>query len=499
MNDLVSKAAALTMEAHRREAKHWTPHPYQERAMQFMLEDSQCGLLASPGTGKTSTTLAVLKILFKKKLAKRALILAPLRAVDEVWPIEVSDWQDFHELSVAVLHGSNKDKILRQLRPEHNVVLMNFEGLPWLYAKKERAKLLAADVLVIDESSKIKSPVSQRFRILRAHITEFKRRYILTGSPRPQSYLDLFAQIYVLDRGATLGSYITHYRNQFFFPTGFQGRTWELLPGADKKIDSAVAPMVLRIAAEDYLTLPGKPERFHYVALPPDVRTEYDSIEGNLLSTLFTTPLVNSASARSKCSQIANGSVYLDDLLVEGKLPTHKRPVKVVHTAKVDALVDLVEELQGEPILISIGYHHDVEAIRKALGKDIPCLNSDVTRTQAAQIIEDWNAGRLPVLLGHPQSCGHGLNLQKCQCRQVAFFNIPDDYDLYDQFYQRVCRQGNKAAFVMKHHFVARATVDVAKMANLRRKGSGQQAFLDAMRAYAEEKYGKLPSLTPRR
>ena len=498
MNDLVSKSAAATMAAHRRDAKLWTPHPYQERGIKFMLEDSQCGLLASPGIGKTSTTLAVLKILFKKKLARRALILAPLRAIHEVWPIEVSDWLDFHELSIAVLHGSSKDKTLRQLCPEHKIVLLNFEGLAWLYEKKERAKLLDADVLVVDESSKIRNSNTQRFRVLRKHIVDFKRRYILTGSPRPRSYMDLFGQIYVLDRGATLGSYVSHYRNQFFFPTGFQMREWELLPGADKKIDAAVAPLVLRIAADDYLKLPGSPERFHYVDLPPDVRVEYDSIESTMMGTLFTAPLVNSASARSKCSQIANGSVYLDTL-IQDDFVSKTRPVKVVHTAKIDALVDLVDELQGEPILVSIGYHHDVEAIRRALGKDVPCLNSDVSRGQASKIIEDWNAGRLPILLGHPASCGHGLNLQKCQCRQVAFFDITDDYDLYDQFYQRVRRQGNKADFVMKHHFITRATVDVAKMANLRRKGSGQQAFLDAMRAYAEEKYGKLPTLTPRR
>lgn len=491
MNDLVPKSLAADMERHRAEAKSWIPHSYQERGLKFMLEDAQCGLLADPGTGKTSITLAALKILARKNLMRRALVVAPLRAIYDVWPIEVSDWKDFHELGIAVLHGTSKEKVLRKLTSRHKIVLINFEGLAWLFDKKERIKALGADVLVIDESSKVKNTSSVRFRVLRRVLPLFRRRYILTGSPRPRSYMDLFGQIYVLDRGATLGAYITHYRNQYFFPTGYQMREWELLPGADKKIDEAVAPRVLRVDAEDYLQMPGKPDRTHWVELPSDAAKEYDAIERTSISTLFNAPMVNAAAARSRLCQMANGAVYLDHGPQDDKWPTTARPVKYLHTAKVDALVDLYEELQGEPLLVSIGFHHDVAAIRKALGADVPCLNSATTRAQGSAIIEAWNAGRLPLLLGHPASMGHGLNLQKCECRHVAYYDIPDDYDLYDQFFRRVWRQGNKATFVFRHHLVARGTVDMAKMANLRRKGSGQKAFLDAMREYAREKYGR--------
>ena len=489
MNHIVPRDLAAAMAEHATAAKDWSPWPYQELALKIMLCEAQCGLFLDPGMGKTSATLATIKVRVARRHVRRALIVAPLRAIYEVWPFEVSDWKDFHSLGIALLHGSPKwrEAALRALKPEHQVVLINFEGLAWLFEKKERLRLLDANMLIIDESSKVKNTNSVRFRALRPHLMKFLYRHILTGSPRPRNYEDLFGQIYILDRGAALGSYITHYRNQYFFPTGFEMREWALLPGKDKEINAKIAPMVLRLDAKDHLKLPATPERIHKITLPDAVRKEYDRIEESLMSELFDAPLQNSTSARSKLCQIANGSVYVDAAPLDGQ---RARAVKVVHTAKIEALTDLYEELQGEPLLVGIGYHHDVAAIRRAIGKDVPCLNSDTTKGQFASFIKDWNKGRLPLLLGHPASMGHALNMQKCDGRHVAFFDIPDNYDDYDQMFRRVWRQGNKAPFCMKHHLVVTATVDVAKMANLRRKGRGQRDFLDAMRAYAETKYG---------
>ena len=485
--DLVPKAMAVKMEEWAKCAKDWHPHFYQERAIKFMLENSQAGVLLSPGMGKTSTTLAVIRILLEKKLIKRVLVIAPLRACYDVWPAEVCDWKCFCKLHIALLHGPQKDRTLRALTPKQQICVINPEGVAWLTASKVRMKLLSADMLVVDESSLWKSSTTVRFRALRKYIHEFKRRYILTGSPRPRNYLDLHGQIFLLDRGTALGIYLTHYRNKFFFPTGFQMREWEILPGAAEKIDALVAPMVMRLDAKDYLKLPRELEQTHRIELPPAARLEYDKIESSLMSTLFTQPLTSSASARSKCCQIANGSVYVDSVKEE-QWAGKERPFKVVHTAKVEALVDLVNELQGSPLLVAIGYHHDVTAIQKALGKGVPCINGSTKRKQAADYIERWNKGLLPVLLGHTASVGHALNLQKFNAQNVAYFDIPDNFDYYDQFFLRVCRQGNKAAFVMKHHFVVQDTVDVVKMRNLKAKDTGQKKFLEAMKKYDEER-----------
>lgn len=487
--DLVPKSLAVKMEEWRSQAKPWHPHSYQERGLRFLLENMYAGLLLDPGMGKTSISLAAAKILLQKKMVRRVLVTAPLRACYDTWPAEVCDWTDFKAIRIALLHGADKEKTLRALTPDHKLCIINPEGVQWLTSDKQRMKLLDADMLITDESSLWKSSTTVRFRALRKYLRTFKRRYILTGSPRPRNYLDLHGQIYLMDLGYTLGEYLSHYRNNFFYPTGYQMREWELLPGKDKEIDALVAPMVLRLDAKDYLKLPKELERTHRIELPPKARVEYDSIETSLMSTLFTAPLVSSASARSKCCQIANGAVYTDPLPEEhwGK----KRPFKIIHTAKVDAVVDLVRELQGEPLLLGIGFQHDVEALRAVLGKDTPCINGATTRAQAAEYIDRWNRGLLPVMLGHPASMGHSLNLQKFNARHVGFFDIPDNYDLYHQFFLRVLRQGNKAGFVMKHHFVVASTVDVVKMRNLRNKATGQRTFLDAMKRYSEERRKK--------
>lgn len=488
--NLAPKGVLRKVEEHRKAARPWCPWKYQERALKAMLENAHFGLLLSPGMGKSSTTLAAIKILLHRKLIKRVLITAPLRAIYSVWPLELADWSDFHDLGFALLHGSDKGKVLRSLRPEHKICLINPEGFQWLTSSKQHMKLLDADMLVVDESSLWKSSQTQRFRCLRPHIGTFKRRYILTGSPRPKNYLDLHSQVFIMDRGAALGTYITHYRNRFFFPTGWELREWEIIPGKDKEINALIAPMVLRLDAEDYLKLPQvPPDIIHKVELPTAVRKQYDLVEEQLLNTLFDQPLTSSAGARSKCAQIANGAVYTD--APSENVWSSKRPVKVLHTEKVEALADLYHELQGSPLLVGVGFHHDVVAIRKALGFDVPCINGDTTKTQADDYIERWNKGKLDILLGHPASMGHALNLQGCNAQHVAFFDLPDSYDLFDQFFQRVRRQGNKATAVMRHLFVTTGTVDEAKVKNLKRKGSGQKAFLDAMREYAEQRRKK--------
>jgi len=490
MTDIVPASLALKMNGWKSNAEPWNPHAYQERALKFVLEFAQSGLLLDPGLGKTSISLASIKILLKKRLTKRVLIVAPLRAIYDVWPEQISSWEDFNDLNIALLHGPGKERALRTLTNQP-IALINPEGFQWLTDSKKRLNMLEADELIIDESSRWKDPTTVRFRCLRPLVEKgyFKRRHILTGSPRPRNYLDLFGQIFILDRGAALGSYISHYRNNFFFQTGYQMHEWQLVPGKDKEINKLVAPLVLRLDAADYLKLPKVLERDHRVELPVSVQKEYDSIEESLMSTLFTAPLTSSASARAKCMQIANGAVYLDARDSDDERYSGERPYKIVHTAKVDAVVDLYNELQGEPLLLCIGFHHDVDAIRKALGKNIPCINSKTTRGQASDYIEAWNKGQLPLMMIHPASAGHALNLQKFNARHVGFFFIPDDYDHFDQAFRRVWRQGNKAEFVMRHLFYTDDTVDVAKMRNLKRKGTEQKDFLDAMKEYAEKKY----------
>lgn len=484
--DLVPTSLAARMNNWRAEAKPWKPHDYQELALRLMLQNQFFGLLLDPGLGKTAVTLATLKLLFKRRISKRALVVAPLRVAYGVWPEEMCSWKDFQDIGVALIHGSNKDQVVRILEPQHKICLTNYESLPWLCGNPAIMKALNADTLVFDELSRMKDSGTVRFKALRPQLMKFQRRYGLTGSPVPNSYMDLFGEMFVLDRGAALGQYVTHYRNRYFYPTGYQMREWSLLPGSDKEINKAIAPLVLRLDAEDHLKLPKVlPDDVRRVDLPQAARKEYDRIEESLMSTLFATPLVSGVVARSKCAQLANGAVYIDPLPIDEEDFRRERRWKQVHEAKVEALVELVNELHGQQLLVAIDFHHDVACIRKELGKNIPCINGDTTKGQLSQYIDQWNSGKLPLLLVHPASGGHGLNMQKSHARHVCFFGLPDNYDHFDQLWRRVWRQGNEAPFMLRHFLVARDTVDEPKLRNLRAKGKTQQTFLDAMREYA--------------
>jgi hypothetical protein len=498
--DLVPRLLGEFMEKCKHAAKPWTPWPYQERALKFLLENPTSGLLLCPGMGKTSTLLAALKVLLKKKIVKRCLVVVQLTPLYEVWPAEAREWTDFHGIGVAMLHGDEKEYNLRNLTPDHQLCLCTPEGLSWLLGSKSNIEALRADMLVIDESSKFKNSQSVRFKKLRPLLSQFGRRHILTGSPRPRNYEDLFSQIFILDQGRRLGQYVTHFRNEYFYPTGFMGREWTPLPDAPERINAKVANVVLRMDGEDYLKLPTTaPPRMHRVTLPPKVLKEYEALELKMVNADFSPDkaarqAVTAASIRSKCCQIANGAVYVKELSGESEfigdvgLKLSKTVVRTIHSAKTDAVVELVEELQGEPLLLAIGFKHDVTALRAALRYDVPVIHGGTPHRQRLEWLTKWNRGELPVLLGHPASMGHGLNMQKCDCRHVGFFNIPDDYDHYDQFFKRVRRQGNKARFVMPHLFVARGTIDEAKLENLRKKGSGQRDFMSAMKEYARAK-----------
>jgi SNF2 family DNA or RNA helicase len=476
---LLEKLASL-----KRSAKPWKPWNYQKLGLRMMLEDPRSGLLLDPGMGKTSITLAEISIRLAEGQIKRALIIAPKRALYEVWPQEMAAWKDFHHMRFALVHGPNKDKVLRSLKPYHNILLINPESFLRLARDPQALKLLNAQELVIDESSFWKEGRSLRFKALRPLLEKFNYRHILTGSPRPKNYLDLWSQIYILDRGAALGQYVSHFRNEHFYRTGYGLYTWALLDDHDKVINERIAPMVLRLDARDHLKLPQTPSRVHKVTMPASAARVYADTEDKLMSTLFSQPLVNSAAARAKCCQIANGAVYVDDPEDDKR----DRKYKVIHTKKVEALLELYDELQGEPLLVGIGYYHDVTQINKVFGSKIPCLNGGTSTGDFSRIVADWNAGRLPLLLGHPASMGHALNMQACGGRHIAYFCLPDNYNNYDQMFRRVWRQGNKAPFCMRHHFITAGTVDEAKMANLKAKGNGQNAFLQAMKEYALKK-----------
>jgi superfamily II DNA or RNA helicase len=350
--------------------KQWVPHEYQKISVLWLIKIPEAVLWLDPGLGKSVITLAAFKALKKQGSVTKLLIVAPLRVAKIVWSKdgEVGKWSEFSTLKVSLIHGDKKARE-KAVEAEADIYVINYDGLAWLAESGLIKKLLKkkVDMLCFDEISKMKHSATRRFKSIKPHLGSFKRRIGLTGSPAANGLMDLFGQIYALDLGQRLGRYITHYRFTYFNPSGYGGYTWLPKAESEQAIKEKLSDLALSMRAEDYLELPPLIEENIWVDLPPKARKAYDDMEDELIMLLDSDEVTaaNAAVASGKCRQIASGGAYLD------KHDEEKRRSVKVHDAKTEALVDLVDELQGSPLLIAYEFHHDLERIREALG-DIP-------------------------------------------------------------------------------------------------------------------------------
>jgi SNF2 family DNA or RNA helicase len=305
---------------------------------------------------------------------------------------------------------------------------------------------------------------------MRDFVGKFRRRYILTGTPMPQSYIDLFSQIYLLDQGNSLGFYITHYRNKYFYNPPKKPFDWVPFPGATKKIAKRIAPLVLRMSSKEYLQLPKKTNDVRWMVLPPEAREQYDEMEEEFLTIveneIITAP--SAAAAGMKCRQMLNGAVYTD---------AKRNEWSTLHDLKIEALKDLVEELSGQPLLVFYEFKHDRQRIEQAL--KWPVLTG-ASPKKIKQTIDLFNRGLLPGMVAHPATGGHGLNLQEA-CSHVCWFGLTWNFEYYDQAIKRVWRQGNPASRVVIHHLCVRDSLDEEVLGVLKRKKKTMAKFMRAI------------------
>ena len=482
------------------ESKPWLAHAYQKRAVKWLIEHPEAALFLDPGLGKTAITLKAIVAMMKAGSVTKVLVVCPLRPAELVWALqgEIGKWSDFKHLRMALLHGPDREEALEA---DADLYVVNFDGLDWL-TRPNMQKPLAhriplrsllrrgVDCLVVDELSKLKHPKAKRCKLLKPYLGSFRRRWGLTGSPAANGLIDLFGELKVIDLGKRLGEFITHYRSKYFYPTGFGGFTYLPQPGADKRIYAQLRDVALSMKATDHLQLPELVEQNTWVDLPDAVKRAYLLVETDLLYK-FENGVIsasNAAVAATKLRQITGGACYEGVLPdpVTGLLPEVRGPCKVVdlHTEKLDALLDLVEELQGQPLLVAYEYQHERDRIRKAL-KGCPSIGGGDSAKDVAEAIRAWNAGEIPVLLGHPQSMGHGLNLQGSHCAHVCWFTPTYDFDLYMQTICRAWRQGNRSPSVIVHRILARDTIDEAVVKALSTKRHGQAALMEALRDHA--------------
>lgn len=460
-------------------------HAYQKRGVKFLLSHGAAALLLDPGMGKTAIVLKALDALKRAKTNRRTLIIAPLRVCQLVWPEEPKEWSDLEHLRVGLLHGKDKEAILADFE-SYDMLVINPEGLDWLLGKRftlKQWKHYGFDTLVIDELTRFKSTSGKRFKLLKQILPHFMRRWGLTGTPAPNGLLDLFGQMYVLDLGNALGRYITHYRMQYFRALDPNGWKWALQPGAAELIYERLKPLAMRESAEDHLELPEIVPHKIMIELPDKVRKLYDELEDDLISSMEDREVVasNAAAASTKCRQVANGAVYVDDDIAS-KVAGKKRDVLPMHDDKLKALQELVDELGGKPVLVAYEFNHDRDRLRAAFPDAI--FMADANTKEKAKAIEDaWNNNEIPILFGHPSSMGHGLNFQKGGAQHVVWFSMFWDLELYDQFIKRVRRQGNKSARVFVHHIMAKGTIDEVIYQVQRGKARTQTALLEALKS----------------
>lgn len=455
------------------ELRSWKPRSYQEQAVRLGVSQACAGFLLRPGMGKTTISYAIIKVLKSKHLIKRTLVIAPLRVIYNVWPKQCKDWAEFADLRVNVLHG--KDRVKRLYDPDADIYCINPEGLEWLDADEQHLAHLRAnfDVLIVDESTKFKNTGTQRFKRVRRFIQHFKRRYILTGSFTPNGLLDLFGQVYLLDEGATLGRYVTHYKTKYFYPTDYMGYNLAPHPWAADEIARKIQPLTLVLDRHGNLDMPDLAFNDILVDLPANARKQYAQMENTMLATLDSELVVaaNAAVATSKCRQIANGCLFTN--AGDGTWTD-------VHDAKLDALRDLVEELSGESLLVVYEFKPDLEKLRKAFPNAV--LLTGGNATVDARNISLFAGGFVQMGLGQFTSISLGIDGLQNKCRNVVMFGLTWNLQDYSQTIDRIWRQGQQADAVIVHRLIAKDTVDERVLRVLNSKEATQSSFLTLLK-----------------
>jgi SNF2 family DNA or RNA helicase len=427
-----------------------------------------------------------LKVLKNEKESGATLLVAPLRVCYSVWPGEIAKWKEFNALTYSMLHGPEKEVAARTVS---DIYLINPEGLQWLLQTPDILKRLKITNLIIDESSKFKNTQTKRFKLLKPFLKNFTRRWILTGSPAPNGLLDLFGQIYILDLGSALSPYITQYRRLFFDPTGYGGYEWKLKPDGAARIQKAVAPLVMRLEAGDYIDLPKLAFNDVVIDLPEKARRIYDRMEAVLLAEIGGDEVITAANAgvaSQKCRQIANGGVYRSGMDVDFPLIDKERWAHL-HMEKAEAVADIVEELEGQQVLIGYEFDHDLDRLRQVLPKDF-CFVSDYSAMKFKDLERRWNKQDIPGLVGQTSSVSHGLNLQEGSCQHLILHSMTWNWEDYMQFIRRVWRQGNKSKRVTVHNIVARDTIDEIMVKVVPAKGRVEYNFLTALKSLAQKR-----------
>lgn len=446
------------------------PHDYQAHTTQFIIDHPESAVFLGMGMGKTISTLTAINDLIRNRFeTQKVLVIAPIRVARDTWPAEIHKWDHLAGLTVSPITGTAKQREAAANR-RADIYTIGRENIPWLV--KHHGSRWPYDMVIIDELSSFKNPQAKRFKALKKVRPKIHRIVGLTGTPAPNSLLDIWAPFRIIDNGQRLGKYITHYRDQYFTPGRRNGAVvynWNLRPGADQAIYDNIADITVSMRTTDYLQLPEATHQHITVQLPTKARKHIDTLKRDLVLDLDddTIDAANAATLSLKLQQLAGGAIYNetgDDYIT-------------IHDEKIQALTELVDQAQGNPMLVCFWFKHECDRILDA----IP--GARVLDTQ--QDFHDWNNGDIPVALIHPASAGHGLNLQ-AGGHIMVWYTTPWSLELYEQANARLHRQGQTEPVSIIHIDTA-DSIDQTVHQALTRKDTTQQALITAVKAQLEE------------
>lgn len=502
-------------------------HRYQRKAVRFLYEVPFSALFIDLGMGKSIICLTLLADLIKEGWTGKALVIAPLRVAKATWPEEIKEWKQAAGIEYSLIRAEDDDDEIkriyksiydaeyarqrrvgetpsvaagyarraaqgprqaakelqrqRQAMSDAQLHIINIERLEWLVAfwermGREHGLKWPYDTVIIDESSKFKDYTTKRYKALKKCLPRITRLHTLTASPAAESYQHIFAQIFLLDRGKRFGRYVTHFLQRYFHEIK-AAKKWKIKPGAEKKIADKIADIALVMKARDYRKELGIEDWLPVkrpIYLNEDLMARYQDFEKTMILKLddMRIEAVNGAALFNKLLQMTSGAVY-----------TEEKTVVPVHDEKIEALRELIDELQGEPLMVSYWFKSSLARLRKA-------FPGAVVMDKAGRCIPDWNAGKIPLLLMQPGGAAHGLNMQKGPGHDVAWFDLCWSRELYEQLIGRLNRQGQRQ-IVRSHHLMCVGTADEIVYECLQDKGAGQERLFEyirrARRRYAND------------
>lgn len=436
-------------------------HDYQKRTVDTILNQDKCALWLFMGAGKTVSTLTAVTDLLDSLTVNKVLIIAPLRVANSTWHNEIKNWEHLQDLTYSIVTGTQKNRIAA-LHCDRDIYIINRENIKWLY--DYYGNKWPFDMIVIDESSSFKSASSQRFKALKKVLPYVDRVVELTGTPTSNGLLDLWAQMYLLDYGQRLGRNMTAYK-QRFFESDYMGYSFKPRKGSEQIIYDLIDDLCVTMLAEDYLELPKRIDITVPVALPAKLQKEYDTLEREFVATLNDSDIevFNAAALAGKLLQFCNGAIYTD----ENKNWTE------LHDLKIKALQDIVEDNTNENILVAYNFKTDLVRLQKA-------FPDAVVLDKAGEAITQWNDGKIKMLLAHPASAGHGLNLQHGGS-MIVWFGLNWSLELVQQFNARLYRQGQTKP-VRIVSIVADGCIDNKVQIAIANKATTQSELLNALK-----------------